>query len=70
MLPAQSYRLYAAPAGGLTPTPTDITGGTSLPLTYDPAGLPAAVKAKFPAQAALGALRLPDGAWRPRPSSS
>jgi pullulanase-type alpha-1,6-glucosidase len=55
---AQTYRLYAAPTGGLTPTPTGITGGTSFPLSYDPAGLPADVRAKFPAQAALGALRL------------
>ena len=39
---------------------TGITGGTAFPLTYDPAGLPADVKAKFPAQAGLGALRLPD----------
>jgi pullulanase-type alpha-1,6-glucosidase len=57
---AQTYRLYAAPNGGLTPTPDGITGGAAYPLTYDPAGLPADLKAKFPAQAALGALRLPD----------
>ena len=56
----QTYRLYAAPTGGLTPTPTGITGGTAFPLIYDPAGLPADVKARFPAQAGLGALRLPD----------
>jgi pullulanase-type alpha-1,6-glucosidase len=59
---ARTYRLYASPSGGLTPTPTGIDGGTAYPLTYDPAGLPAAVKAKFPAQAGLGALRLPDSA--------
>ncbi|MEO9237636.1 MAG: pullulanase-type alpha-1,6-glucosidase, partial [Jatrophihabitantaceae bacterium] len=59
---ANSYRLYAAPTGGLSPTPTGITGGTSYPLTYDPSGLPASIKAKFPAQAGLGALRLPDDA--------
>ncbi len=55
---AASYRLYAAPDGGLTPTPTGITGGTSYPLTRDPAGLPATVKSRFPAQAGLPALRL------------
>ena len=36
-----SYRLYAAPNGGLTPAANGITGGTSYPLTLDPAGLPA-----------------------------
>lgn len=56
--PAASYRLYAAPAGGLAAAPTGITGGTSHPLTPDPAGLPAAVRARFPAQAGLPAFRL------------
>ena len=56
------YRLYAAPNGGLTVTPDGITGGTAFPLAVDPAGLPAAVRAKFPAQAGLTALRLPAGA--------
>jgi pullulanase-type alpha-1,6-glucosidase len=55
-----SYRLYAAPDGGLTPTLDGITGGTSYPLTVDPAGLPDAVKMKFPAQAGLTALKLAD----------
>ena len=55
-----SYRLYAAPNGGLTPTVDGITGGTSYPLTVDPAGLPAPLKAKFPAQAGLTALKLAD----------
>ena len=59
---ARTYRLYAAPAGGLSPGPTGIDGGTAYPLTYDPSGLPASVRAKFPAQAGLGALRLPDDA--------
>jgi len=54
-----SYRLYAAPNGGLAVTPDGIIGGTSYPLSVDPAGLPAAVRAKFPAQAGLTALRLP-----------
>jgi pullulanase-type alpha-1,6-glucosidase len=54
-----SYQLYAAPNGGLVVTPDGLTGGTSYPLTADPAGLPAAVRAKFPAQANLTALKLP-----------
>src|SRR6185312_11237338 len=49
------------PNGGLTVTPDGITGGTAIPLSVDPAGLPAAVRAKFPAQANLTALRLPAG---------
>jgi pullulanase len=57
-----SYRLYSAPNGGLAVTPDGITGGTAFPLTVDPAGLPAAVRAKFPAQAGLTALNLPAGA--------
>ena len=57
-----TYRLYAAPDGGLTPTPDGITGGTSYPLTPDPAGLPADVRSRFPAQAGLTALRLPAAA--------
>jgi pullulanase-type alpha-1,6-glucosidase len=55
------YRLYAAPNGGLTVTPDGITGGTAIPLSVDPAGLPAALRARFPAQAGLTALTLPDG---------
>ena len=54
------YRLYAAPDGGLTPAVDGITGGTSYPLTVDPAGLPAAVRSQFPAQAGLVALKLAD----------
>jgi pullulanase-type alpha-1,6-glucosidase len=64
---ARTYRLYASPTGGLAATATGITGGTAYPLTYDPAGLPAAVRAKFPAQAGLGALRLSDEAARLAP---
>ncbi len=57
----RDYALYAAPEGGLTVTTDGVTGGTAVPLTYDPAGLPAALRAKFPGQAGLDALRLPAG---------
>jgi len=53
-----SYRLYAAPNGGLAAAADGITGGSWYPLTVDPAGLPAELKAKFPAQAGLTALKL------------
>ncbi|HEX8092515.1 pullulanase-type alpha-1,6-glucosidase, partial [Jatrophihabitans sp.] len=56
----RSYRLYYAPNGGLGVDETGVTGGNYLPLAYNPNGLPATVKQKFPAQAALGALRIPD----------
>lgn len=61
---SRHYALHAAPDGGLAVTPTGVTGGTEVPLTYDPAGLPADLRAKFPAQAGLDALRLPAGTTR------
>ena len=56
------YRLYSAPNGGLAAAVDGITGGTAVPLSTDSAGLPAGIKAKFPAQAGLPALKLPAGA--------
>ena len=55
----QSYQLAASGDGGLAAGGTGLTGGTTVPLSYDPAGLPAALKAKFPDLAGLGALRVP-----------
>jgi pullulanase len=61
--PAHStYQLAAAPDGGLSAEATGITGGTLIPLTYDPAGLPAALKAKYPNLAGLDVLRVPAAA--------
>ena len=57
-VPATTFKLYAAPTGGLVAGADGITGGTAYDLTPDPAGLPASVKAKFPAQANLPALVL------------
>ncbi len=57
--PGRTYALYAAPGGGLTVTEEGITGGTVIPLTRRPAGLPAALRERYPAQADLSALRLP-----------
>ncbi|HST46749.1 pullulanase-type alpha-1,6-glucosidase [Jatrophihabitans sp.] len=56
----RSYRLYYSRTGGLGVDEAGVTGGNYLPLSYDPNGLPAALRAKFPAQAALGALGIPD----------
>jgi pullulanase-type alpha-1,6-glucosidase len=56
--PANVYRLYYAPTGGLAATSSGITGGEYITLTRDPAGLPDAVKAKFPHLANLPALKI------------
>ncbi len=55
---ANVYKLCYAPDGGLEATVDGITGGQCIPLTLDPAGLPAAVKEKFPHLADLPALKI------------
>ena len=53
-----SFRLHWAPEGGLAVDDEAVTGGQSLPLTLDPAGLPDEVIAVYPHLAAYEALRL------------
>ncbi len=53
-----SFRLHYAADGGLAIDAESITGGSSIPLTFDPAGLPADVKAQWPHLADYNALRL------------
>jgi len=57
--PGASFRLHHADRGGLEVAAEGVTGGPSIPLTVDPAGLPADVRADWPHLAAYGALRLP-----------
>ncbi len=61
-LPAEAstwhFRLHYAAAGGLGLDAEAVTGGSSIPLTLDPAGLPADLKTKFPNLAGYDALRL------------
>jgi len=45
--------------GSLTLDPGGVTGGTSIPLTWDPTGLSAAVQAKFPQIAGFKAFHVP-----------
>ena len=52
------------PTGDLAVDAEDVTGGSSVPLTYDPAGLPADVLADFPQLEGYEAFRLD----RPRPA--
>ncbi len=46
-------------AGGLALDPSGVTGGTAIPLTWDPAGLSAAVREKFPQIAGYSAFHVP-----------
>src|SRR5205814_1711074 len=59
-----TFRPFHAPAGGLVATPDGVSGGDSLPLTLEPAGLPAALRAKFPNLASYHALRVPPAGLR------
>ena len=59
-----TYRLHAAPDGGMTVDDGAIVGGTSFPLTLDDGGLPADVRSEFPHLAAYEALELSDTARR------
>ncbi|MEZ5097166.1 MAG: alpha-amylase family glycosyl hydrolase [Nocardioides sp.] len=54
---SRTYRLHWSPAGDLE-VDDETVGGSSVPLTYDPAGLPADVLARFPQLADYSAFRL------------
>jgi pullulanase len=45
---SHSYRLYAAPGGGITASQAGISGGTWVALQVQAAGLPAALAARYP----------------------
>ncbi|HEX3553026.1 MAG TPA: pullulanase-type alpha-1,6-glucosidase [Thermoanaerobaculia bacterium] len=51
--------LHYDPNGGLTLDAGGVSGGSTIPLTYDPAGLSAAVQAKFPQIAGFQAFHVP-----------
>ncbi|PYQ08977.1 MAG: DUF3372 domain-containing protein, partial [Acidobacteria bacterium] len=54
-----SFKLHYAAAGGLGLSASGVTGGTDIPLTYDPAGLSADLKARFPHLASYSAFKVP-----------
>jgi pullulanase-type alpha-1,6-glucosidase len=56
--PGDVYALRYDPDGGLTLDATGVVGGSTLTLSYDPAGLPGDVVAKFPHLAGFHALKL------------
>jgi len=53
-----SFRLHHAAEGGLAGDAEAVTGGSSLPLTIDPDGLPADIREAYPHLASYEALRL------------
>ena len=53
------YRLYWADEGGLSNDGGTIVGGTSVPLTLDPDGLPASLRRTYPQLSGYEALRVP-----------
>jgi pullulanase-type alpha-1,6-glucosidase len=55
-----TFRLYHAPDGGMVATADGVTGGASVPLTLDPAGLPEDVRQAYPHLASYEALQVPD----------
>jgi pullulanase len=54
-----NVQLHYDPNGSLLLTPQGVTGGTSIPLTYDPAGLSNDIKAKFPHLSNYKAFKIP-----------
>lgn len=54
-----AYVLHYAPEGGLQLTSAGVQNGIQVPLSYDPAGLSDALKARFPYLASYQALKLP-----------
>jgi pullulanase-type alpha-1,6-glucosidase len=56
---AWNVSLHYDPNGAMTLDPAGVTGGTAIPLTWDPAGLSAAVKDKFPQIAGYLAFHVP-----------
>ena len=57
---ARRYRLHWSPDADLAVDAEAVTGGDSVPLTYDPQGLPADVLADFPHLEGYEAFRLSD----------
>ena len=59
--PDWTINLHYAPEGGLALGTGGVSGGTAIPLAYDPAGLPAALRTAFPHLAGYAAFRIPVG---------
>ena len=57
----KTYRLHWSADADLAVDAETVTGGRSIPLTYDPAGLSDEQLAEFPQLEGYGVLRVPDG---------
>ncbi|HEV2913880.1 MAG TPA: pullulanase-type alpha-1,6-glucosidase [Pyrinomonadaceae bacterium] len=57
--PNWQVNLHYAPGGGLALDQQGVSGGNTIPLVYDPAGLPDEVKAKFPHISSYPAFKIP-----------
>ncbi|HYY59597.1 MAG TPA: pullulanase-type alpha-1,6-glucosidase, partial [Pyrinomonadaceae bacterium] len=57
--PNWQVNLHYAPDGGLTLDQQGVSGGSTIPLVYDPAGLPDEIKAKFPHLSSYTAFKIP-----------
>ncbi len=57
--PGGTVELQYDPAGGLRLEPSGVSGGTVIPLSQDPAGLSAELRARFPHLASYLAFKLP-----------
>jgi len=64
-----TVQLHYAPDGALTLGPNGVSGGTAIPLTLGPAGLPAELRDVFPHLAGYAAFLLPDDRLREVPSA-
>ena len=56
--PGWTFKLHYAGAGGLGLSATGVTGGIDVPLAYDPAGLSADLRARFPHLASYPAFKV------------
>lgn len=56
--PRYTYSLFYSPEAALELSADGISGGIELPLTYEPAGAPAALQARFPHLASFTTLKL------------
>lgn len=58
-----TFKLFYAPEAGMIGSSSGFTGGSSIDLTYDPAGLSEAIEARFPHLRGYSALKVQEADW-------